>query len=375
MMLGSRRATAQPCVVQLRIQHTGGRIGAPTRFLVSIHEEASVITWQRGVTVTPDGARRLVEDIRELHTWSLGLGLTPARAAVLARDIGRRLRDRFLGGAGLEVLGALKPSAMLFEVDETVLNLPWELLRDGNDRLFVNDVPTGRVVTTRCAPASSRDPLADDAEVTILVVAPAAADLAAVDEEVRAIEAVAGTNGATRVAVNVLRGADATADGLRAAVSGRSIEILHVAGHGRFDRNAGALRLADGWFGADQVAGLRWQAAPYVVFASACESANALPGRRLVTRGRASGLASAFLARGVDAYLGYFFPVGDINAALFAQRFYNVLFDRRNIGEAVHEARRAVSGAFEERSDLTGVGAVFFGDSGTAQRADLAMAT
>ena len=83
---------------------------------------------------------------------------------------------------------------------------------------------------------------------------------------------------------------------------------------------------------------------------------------------------AGFLARGVQAYIGHFWPVGDINAAIFARRFYEVLFGARNIGEAVCEARRAVSGAFEERSDLTAVGAVFFGDSGTAERADLAMA-
>ncbi len=376
MMFGECRE-AQPCVVQLRVQRdqrTAPRSGRPSNFLVSIHEEARVLTWQRGVTVTAEEEQHFVEALRELHTWCLGLGFTAPEAATKAHNIGRGLRDRFLGDEGLAVLGALKPSAMLLEVDETVLNLPWELLHDGNDQLFAIDVPTGRVVTTRSAPAVARDPVTDDAEVTILVVAPEVSDLASVDEEVHAIEGIAGKQGNVRVKVEVLRGDKATTAGLEAALFGRDVEILHVAGHGRFDTHAGAFRLGDGWFDGGQVAELQWAAPPYLVFGSACESARALPGRRLLSRGRASGLPSAFLARGAQAYIGHFWPVGDINAALFARTFYETLFAARNVGQAVYQARRAVSGAFEERSDMTAVGAVFFGDSGTAERADLALA-
>ena len=375
MMFGTSRRAPQPCVVQLRVQRNAApRAGRPSSFLASIHEEARVITWQRKVTMSTAAERLLIEDVAQLHTWSLGLGLTPEEAAQRAGDIGRRLRDRFLGDEGVELLAALKPSAVLLEIDETMLNLPWELLHDGNDQLFAINVPTGRVVTTRTVPAAGRDPLADDAEITILVVAPQATDLAAVDEEVQTIQAVAAGVKDVRVTVEVLHAGQANYAGLMAAVAGRAVDILHVAGHGRFDTNAGALRLDDGWFGAENVAELQWSAPPYIVFASACESAAALPGRRLLSGGRASGLPAAFLARGVQAYIGHFWPVGDINAAIFARRFYEVLFGARNIGEAVCEARRAVSGAFEERSDLTAVGAVFFGDSGTAERADLAMA-
>ncbi len=379
MMFGGHGSggAAPPRVVQVRVQRqqqTAPRAGSPSNFLVSIHEEASVITWQCAITVAPEVEARLVGAVAELHTWSLGLGPSADNAAKQARDLGRRLRDVFLGDQGLAVLDALHPTVLLLEIDETILGLPWELLYDPDDRPYAITIPTGRVVTTRSAPVARRDSLADDAEVTILVIAPEAADLAAVDEEVHAIEAMATTNGTPRVTVDVLRGADATNKGLADAIAGRSIEIVHVASHGRFDANAGSLRLGDGWFDAAHVAGLEWKDAPYLLFGSACESARAMPGRRLLSRGKASGLASAFLAAGVEAYLGYFWPVGDVNAALFARTFYETLFGAKNVGQAVYEARRAVSGAFEERVDLTAVGAVFFGDSGTAERADLATA-
>ena len=57
---------AQPCVVQVRIQRhqqTAPRAGLPSSFLVSIHEEASVITWQRSITIKPEVEQQLVDGV------------------------------------------------------------------------------------------------------------------------------------------------------------------------------------------------------------------------------------------------------------------------------------------------------------------------
>ena len=313
MMFGENGTrVAKPCVVQVRVQRhqqTAPRAGLPSSFLVSIHEEASVITWQRSITIKPEVEQQLVDGVADLHTWSLGLGDSEERAKKSASDLGRRLRDNFLGDEGLAVLNHLSPTALLLEVDETILSLPWELLFDADDHLYAINVPTGRVVTTRNAPADRRDSLTDDAEITILVLAPAAKDLASVDGEVDAISALAGDLGGVRLKVEVLRGDQATVAGFAAAVKGRCVEIVHVAAHGRFDKKAGALRLGDGWFDAAQVAALEWDDPPYLVFGSACESARAAPGKRLLSRGRAEwpciripcarhrGIPRAFLAR------------------------------------------------------------------------------
>ncbi len=120
---------------------------------------------------------------------------------------------------------------------------------------------------------------------------------------------------------------------------------------------------------------LAWSAPPYIVFNSACESARAARGRRLVSRaGHTNGLAAAFLAAGAEAYIGHFWPVDDWGAAMFATTFYEALFERVNVGGAVLEARRAVMRDASDHGLLTGTGAVFFGDAGTAERRDLASA-
>jgi hypothetical protein len=363
-----------PRLVQVRVQRHQRQLprrGAPLAFLVSVHLEASVLTWQTDVTVPESAERAVLDAVTDLHRWSTGDGLTIDLARSRVVEVGELLRDTFLGD-GTDVVAALRPTALVLEIDETILGLPWELVLDAHDEPWSLQVPTGRVVTTRTRPQPSRDPIADDANVTILVVVPDS-DLVAVDEEIGAIEGLPDHLGRVGVTVEVLRGRAATRRGLARALDGRDVEIVHVAGHGAAGASGG-VRLGDGWLRPADVAALPWSAPPYLVVASACESARVAQARRLVGRRAANGLASAFLARGCGAYAGHYWPVDDGSAAVFSQVFYETLFRARNVGAALHEARRALHDGFERSGDLAGFGAVFFGDVGTSQRADLATA-
>lgn len=63
-----------------------------------------------------------------------------------------------------------------------------------------------------------------------------------------------------------------------------------------------------------------------------------------------------------------------VSAASFAKTFYESLFDSKNLGQAVLDARTSIFERFETNGDVTAFGLTFFGDSGTAKRADLATA-
>lgn len=371
---GERREQALPRLVQLRVQSIDRRrpdAGAPSRFLVSVHLEASVLTWQTEVSVAASVEGRLMAAVADLHKWSRGLGLVRDTARARVHEIGAMLRDEFLG-IGTDIVASLRPTALLLEIDETILGLPWELLLDDHDRPYSTLVPTGRVVTTGDRPEPPRDPLADDAELTVLVVVPDS-DLPLVGDELDAIKALPERVGTVNVTVEPLVGRDATTDRLAAALAGRSVEIVHFAGHGTGGDTAG-LQLTDGWLRPTQITEFTWRAPPYLVFASTCESALVTPGSRLVARDQAGGLPSAFLARGVEAFAGHYWPVGDVAAAEFAHVFYDTLFREQNVGVALHTARQALRPDFDQRADLGGLGAVFFGDVGTAHRAHLAEA-
>jgi hypothetical protein len=363
-----------PRVVQLSIDRVGPArpaTGRPLELVVSLHEEATPLTWRRPIEVSRDDERRLIARTAELHGWSVGLMHTSAQARRLAIDLGRDLHRTFLGRTGAAVLAELAPTAVVLAVDESVLNLPWELLRSAESELAL-DVPFGRAVSTGIRPKGRRDPEAEEPTLRILAVANPTDDLAATEVELDVVRGLAGTVDGSTIEVESLHGKDATRRGLALAVLDRDFDIVHFAGHANFDasdpHNSG-LTLADGRLTADGVRRLKWSAPPYLVFNSACESARAAAGRRLVSSGgHANGLAAAFLAAGSEAYLGHFWPVHDQTAGAFASTFYTELFATQNVGRAVMAARAAVRPDFDAYGDLCAFGAVFVGDPGSAQR-------
>lgn len=369
-----------PRIVQLGLSRpvrSLPRSGEPMPFHVTVHEEGAPLTWVGDTEVSADEEAVLVEGTKELTRWMAERHLSMDEARDLADDVGKRLADLLLGGRRGEVVRSLSPTVVLLAVDETVLDLPWELF--GVADPLLGRVPVGRIVHTRIQPAPRRDPLEEDREVTILAVENPTSDLAATAAEIDAIEALAGRHRGMDVVVDVVAERDATLDRLRTMLADGRYDMIHFAGHARFDAGtpgSSALVLADGdELTASDVAGIGWAKPPYLVFNSACTSGRAARRRRLVSRNRQpSGLPAAFLAAGVQGYLGHFFPIGDAPASTMASVFYEALFGIRNVGLAVLEARNAVSGHFADDVDLAAFSLTYFGDAGGAERADLAEA-
>ncbi|MET0326984.1 MAG: CHAT domain-containing protein [Ilumatobacteraceae bacterium] len=363
-----------PRIVQLSIAPLDAH-----RFRVGIHEEGTGLSYRQEVDVPAATEGRLLALVADLHRWSTGLGLTESGARRATEQLGRTLHRAFLGRRGAAVLASLQPTAVLLDVDERVLGLPWEAMRSGDGELAL-DVPFGRIVTTTTTPAARRDPTTDDPTVKILAVVNPTDDLSATAAELAVLRDLAGGRAGVPVELDVLEGAAASRRGLAAAVRGRDHDVVHFAGHARFDGgdpHDSSLLLADGELTTDHVGRLAWASPPYLVFNSACQSARVAQGRALVAAGgRANGLPAAFLAAGCEAYVGHFWPVGDVAAAEFAACFYDTLFADVDAGAAVLAARRAVRGRFDESADLAAFGAVFFGDAGHAHedRRDLAQA-
>jgi CHAT domain-containing protein len=84
-----------------------------------------------------------------------------------------------------------------------------------------------------------------------------------------------------------------------------------------------------------------------------------------------NGLAAVFFVTGCLAYAGYFWPVSDDGAGLFARAFYSALIESENAGEAFQVARVEALRELGERGDLTGYGAILYGDAGTKERRDV----
>jgi CHAT domain-containing protein len=351
--------------------------GEALEFLVSIHEEGTGITWQQNVTVETTTEQQLLELTNGLHLWSLNRAHTPETARGLLRQLGRQLYETFIGPGGEKILQALKPTAFLFNIDETILNLPWELIATANDALS-QQTPFGRLVTTRTHLQRGRDPLEEDTVVRILAAVNPTADLAVAEAGLAALNELAGRRGSFSIELDVLTRNEASREKFAEMLAVGDYDILHFAGHASFDPDlpgGSALRLADSVLTADDVLRLPWKAPPYFVFNSACESGRAAAGQRLVSgESQSNGLAAAFLAAGVQGYAGYFWPVTDTGAGIFTRTFYESLFMRENVGFAFLEARRDAVRELDEVADLTGYSAILFGDAASKHRRDLAMA-
>ncbi|MGE3621288.1 MAG: CHAT domain-containing protein [Acidimicrobiia bacterium] len=340
-----------------------GGVGLDVRVL----REGAGIAWQRSAALSAADLSRLRDGVADLHRWSAGQGLTAAGARTTVDRLGRLLRSRVLGTQGAGLLADLDPTALLVGVDETLAAVPWELLTgvDGEGPA-VTTTPMGRLVSSTARPRAGRDPRVESPAVRILVVAPAK-DLAATRREVDQLTGLAGTRAGIEVEVSTLVGGRATLAGLRGRVRDREFDVLHLAGHGRFDEDmpsSAGFKLADTWLDGDALSDLPWAKPPAVVVNTSCTSARVAAGRGLVaTRDR--GLPAAALGAGCAAYLGFSWPVRDHTAATFAEAFYDTLVARWEAGLAVSEARAAVRVHFERATDLAVVGAVFYGDVAT----------
>ena len=366
-----------PCVVHITIARYSPALPKPgetLKFLISIHVEGSGVTWQRNVTVDRETENRLLDLTEALYQWSLNAQLTRETARACARELGGLLYQQFIGERGRTILEGLHPTAILLDVDETIQNLPWELIGPGGNPLSL-EIPFGRLVSTREILRPNRDPLSEDSCLRILAMADTSGDLASGQRELDVLNALEGERLGFRIKVDVLAAESATLAEFRRRIAPGTYDILHFSGHGSFDRQApqrSGLKFYDGLLTADEILKLEWTAPPYFVFTSACESGRTSGGRRLVSRKKhSSGLAAAFIAAGASACAGYYWPVSDTGAGIFCEMFYNNLFERENVGLAFQEARRRTLWELEETGDLTGNSAILFGDAASSDRRDL----
>ncbi|MBK9738449.1 MAG: CHAT domain-containing protein [Actinobacteria bacterium] len=369
--------TTMPRVVTISVARAASdalKTEQTQHFSVRMHEEGTPVTWRRDIALKGPAQRAIEADLVVLDDWSQGLRSDPKEATRVATRLGRRLYDTFLGASGSDYLAEHEPTALMIDADETALNLPWELMADTEGPLVLK-WPVGRIVTTRTRPRPERDPRDEDTTIAVLAVVDPSRDLSDVDSELAALRRL-GEMGYLRL--DVLEGDAATHASLAGHVAATAYDVLHFSGHGGFlpgRPGLSGLQLADGPLLTRSIVDLPWQKPPYLAITSACWSARSAPDRRLATpRGGGNGVAAAFLSAGASGCLGFGWPVTVRAAALFVETFYGALVDQENVGRAVLEARRATMQELWGRADLAGLGAVFYGDVGTAERRELQQA-
>lgn len=215
--------------------------------------------------------------------------------------------------------------------------IPWELAYGGKNFLCLKCAVGRRVQTAEPyeTPETSEKNTAN--RLKMLIIANPTQDLPE-------IEAGTIAEGISKdlVEIDCISGREANAANILEKLKSQAYDILHYAGHANFDRvNPGesSLILSGEGMTAGYIRNVLKKPLK-LVFVNACSSAEAAGPEYLEGDGKLSGMATAFLMTGIDAYIGTLWPVYDQAASQLAIDFYNSILRGESIGLALRDAKR-----------------------------------
>ncbi|MDD5237862.1 MAG: tetratricopeptide repeat protein [Candidatus Omnitrophica bacterium] len=251
---------------------------------------------------------------------------------------GQLLYDHLLTRQVKEKLRISQNLDLILSIEEELINIPWELLYDGNNFLCLT-FNLGRLVRTKNE-TSILQYRSSPSALSMLILANPSGDLKSAYLE----------------GVNIKNQFDRRRNTVRIDFKSTSIDklyvkknfcdydIVHFAGHCEHEsddpKNSGWI-LSDGRFSAEDILKLGTGVSlPTLVFSNACHSASS--GLDLMDadyQGKAYNLASAFLFAGVRHYIGAIRRIEDPVSLFFAKEFYAQLISGKTIGECLRLSR------------------------------------
>ncbi|HEY0427507.1 MAG TPA: CHAT domain-containing protein [Pyrinomonadaceae bacterium] len=245
-----------------------------------------------------------------------------------------------------------------FDIDERLIDLPWELIHDGTEFICLRYAMGRRLISDQNFLPPRRQPRFVK-ETRVMIVANPTNDLPAAKKEGRKVAQLLRDKCAMQV--DEFTSSDITKKDF--LLSLKDYDIVHFAGHASYDaRNPdeSCLIFSDGEIQAFEIARFITNRAPIVVFLNACWSAEELRNPDLYSP-MMRGLGRTFLYAGVSAFIGYLVPVPDDSATQFAISFYESLAQGQTIGESMRRARIEARN-LKIPDDLTYLSAVLYGD-------------
>jgi CHAT domain-containing protein len=268
------------------------------------------------------------------------------RAALAPRELarsGERLARTLLAPSVREGLGSMASHALVVVHDREASQVPWEAIRIDSTWPALEQGLSRRYTSEQLSVARWREMRIPGERLRVLLVVDPTEDLPGAAAEGAALVPLLRERGAE---VDVLTGAAATRDRLRAMLRSGRFDVLHFAGHGHFDPvrpgESGLICARDEVLRGADLDGIG--DLPALVFFNACEAARVRrrAASRRAARRPSTSLAEAFLVGGVANFLGTHWPVGDAAALAFSTRLYPSLLAGKALGEAIRDARRAV---------------------------------
>ena len=338
--------------------------------LSSLDRSATVVEHRNQIT-----RARLRRVLAEIDTIGSDVDAPPERTLQRLARCGSQLGDDLLYGIS-DRLGEVEPVEgravhLVLQIPRELMRYPWELLRDRRGWL-VDRFAIGRQVIADTGTVPRWTSSRRQGPLRLLVVAPA---VEGGGSELAGAGALEGAHVAEAFArlqerlpgivdpSNFKKYVDqpVTVEHFRALLRERRYDIVHFAGHGRYDAaqpERSCWLFSDGPLYAFELRHTlaNAQVTPWLIYGSACEGAQ--DGSDRSTKGAyhdgVYGMASAALGEGVAAYLGPLWKIKDVDAKNMAVAFYEALLMRRaSLGDALSLARRSVREGQPDLDQLT----------------------
>lgn len=334
--------------------------------LSSLDRSATVVEKRNQIT-----RARLQRVLSEIDKIGAAVDGPPGQVLQQLARCGSLLGDDILYGISDQLAEVIpaddRAIHLVLQMPKELMRYPWELLRDRHGWL-TERFAIGRQVIDDAerAPRWSSNPR--QGALRLLVVAPVVADSG---PEITG----AGTLEGTHVADCFSRLLDrlpgmieksdfmtqvdraVTVEEFRTLLRSQRYDIVHFAGHGRYDAanpDRSCWMFADGPLYAFELRQTLANAEvrPWLIYGSACEGAREGGSSHNYHDG-VYGMASAALSQGVAAYVGPLWKVSDTDAKNVAAAFYEALLIRRtSLGEALSLARRSVREGVPDLDEL-----------------------
>jgi tetratricopeptide (TPR) repeat protein len=250
---------------------------------------------------------------------------------------GQLLWDQLFTRPIKERLRYVEITDLILSLDEELVNIPWELLYDGNNFLCLK-FNLGRLIRTkeevnipqyRSAPSVPK----------MLILANPTNDLKSAYLEGTFIRRQLDQK-RKEISIDFK---STQIDKFYVKKNLRDYDIVHFAGHCEYDadnpENTGWL-LNDGKFTTSDILAMGSTVSlPALVFSNACHSAESLGFINKDYQEKNYSLASAFLFSGVRHYIGAICKIEDNISLAFSKEFYTHLISGKSVGESVRLSR------------------------------------
>lgn len=276
------------------------------------------------------------------------------------KKVGQVLYDQLLTDIIKTKLKKAEIENLLILIDEGLVQIPWELLYDGQNFLCLK-FNMGRSVKTRQVSHNAEE-RKHEFPLKMLILADPKSDLKAAREEAGIIQKELDKK---RQFINVSKKVT-NIDTQFVRRNIRDYDILHFAGHSIYDVKApenSGWELSDGLLTARDVMSMgATSPLPFLVFSNACQSAQTEAW--CVEQGfeeKVFGLANAFLLSGVRHYIGASWKIPDTMSLCAAKEFYLQISKGECVGKALRKMRLKLINDFGE-SAFVWASYVYYGD-------------